>query len=418
MPQDPGVYIFLGEDRNVLYVGKALNLKKRVSSYFTKKDLDPKTRTLVDQIKKIKTIPVNSELESLILEANLIKKYKPKYNARLTDDKSYIQIKITIADNTPKVLLSRREDDGKSAYFGPFPSSADVKLVLSLIRKIFPFQGVLNHQKRYCLYFHLGLCPCPPMFKDDAELKEYRKNIKRIIQFLEGKTKKVITGLEKERGKLSKNENFEKASDLQKKIDAISLITTRFYMPFEFERNPNLRKQVIKEGLKHLQSQLNKNGVKVNSLTRIECYDISNISGVHATGSMVVFVNGEKDSGSYRRFRIKRPPRVVPNDFAMIGEVLGRRLNHDEWELPNLIIIDGGKGQVSSAKKIIDEKKLSIPVIGIAKKEETLITSDLKPVKLNKNSPAIILVRRIRDEAHRFAINYHKKLRSKYLFAN
>ncbi|OGH47086.1 MAG: hypothetical protein A3A51_02460 [Candidatus Levybacteria bacterium RIFCSPLOWO2_01_FULL_39_10] len=415
MPEGPGVYIFLEGGREVIYVGKAVNLRKRVSSYFTKKEQDPKTKILVSLVSFIKTITVESELESLILEANLIKKYAPKYNMRLTDGKSYIRIKITVKDKNPKVLLARAEDDGKSLYFSPYPTSSDVKLVLKLIRKIFPYQSVLNHPKRYCLYYHLGLCPCPPMFKTDLESKSYRKDIKRITKFLEGKSKALIRDLEKERDIESKRENFEKAQKLQKKITAINSVTQNYYSPYEYEMNPDLVKLIRKNQLIMLKSVLNNSGVGVYDLARIECFDISNISGKYATGSMVVFKNGEKDKPSYRRFKIKNPPKTVPNDFAMMQEVIRRRLNHPEWQTPDLIIVDGGKGQVSSSLKVLNEANVQIPLVGIAKREEIIIASDLKEIKIDKNSPALLLVRRIRDEAHRFAITYHRKLRSKYL---
>jgi len=375
-----------------------------------------KTQALVEKIKKIKTITVNSELEAFLLEANLIKKYNPKYNARLTDGKTYIRAKITIGEKIPKVLLARREESKNSIYFGPFPSSNDLRIVLKLIRRIFPYQGVVNHPKRYCLYYHLGLCPCPPMFTTSQELKDYRKNIRHIVQFFEGQTKKIIKELENERDRESGREQFEKASDVQRKIDAIEFITSPRRSPFEYEQNPNLRTDIRNKELKELQKALETNGVKLGNLTRIECFDISNIGGVHATGSMVVFINGEKDSSEYRRFQIKRPPKVIPNDFAMMREVVRRRLNHRDWQFPDLIIVDGGKGQISSVNKALFEINLEVPVIGIAKREELVITSDFKTIRLPRNSDALILVRRIRDEAHRFAITYHRKLRSRYLF--
>ncbi len=399
-------------------MGKAKNLKKRVSTYFTNKDLGEKTAVLVSKIKTIKTISVDSELESLLLEANLIKKYNPRYNSRLTDGKAYILVRITAKDTIPKVLLARRIDDKKSVYFGPFPSSNDVKLVLKLIRPIFPYQSVLNHAKRYCLYYHLGLCPCPPMFKSEEETKNYKKNIRHVIQFFEGNTKEIIKELEEEREEFSKNEDFENAALIQKKINAVNQVTQKKHNPFEYVDNPNLRRDLRTRETDELIDALNKNGVAVKKLERIECYDISNITGKFATGSMVVFTNGEKDSSSYRRFKIKRPPVVVPNDFAMMREVIKRRLNHSEWGNPDLIIVDGGKGQVSSAGKAMFESNMDIPIIGIAKREELLITSDFKVIRLHRTSPALNLVKRIRDEAHRFAITYHKKLRSKYMIAS
>jgi len=414
---DPGVYIFRSEDGEVLYVGKAKNLKRRVSSYFQNKDLGEKTKVLVSKIKTIETIRVDSELESLLLEANLIKKYDPRYNAKLTDGKAYILARITAKDSAPKILLARRNEDKNSIYFGPFPSSNDLKVVLKLIRKIFPYQSVNNHPKRYCLYYHLGLCPCPPMFTNSEQTKEYKKTVRHIIQFFEGNTKDIIHELENERGELSKNENFEEAAEIQKKIDSIIMITSRKHNPFEYEINPNLRADLRSNETEELKKVLNENGVNVAKLDRVECYDISNISGIHAVGSMVVFTNGEKDRSNYRRFKIKRPPKVVPNDFAMMREVITRRLDHKEWGIPDLIIVDGGKGQISSAKKALFDQNCEIPLIGIAKREELLITSDFNVIRLPRTSHALNLVKRIRDEAHRFAITYHKKLRSKYLLS-
>lgn len=399
-------------------MGKAKNIRKRVSSYFLNKDLGTKTQALVENINKIKTINAESELESLLLEANLIKKYNPKYNIRLTDGKSYIRARITLGETLPKVLLARREKDPKSIYFGPFPSSNDLKVVLKLIRKIFPYQSVLNHPKRFCLYYHLGLCPCPPMFTKIEQNKEYKKNIRHIIQFLNGDVKKIIKELEKERDSESRMENFENASEIQKKIDSIRIITTPRRSAFEYEQNPNLRTDIRNAEVNELINKLSENGVNIKKLERIECYDISNISGKFATGSMVVFIQGEKDSNEYRRFKIKRPPRVIPNDFAMMREVIKRRFGHPEWPFPDLVIVDGGKGQISSANKALFEMNIQVPLIGIAKREELLITSDFKVIRLPRTSEALTLVKRIRDEAHRFAITYHRKLRNKYLLAS
>ncbi|MBI2420665.1 MAG: GIY-YIG nuclease family protein [Candidatus Levybacteria bacterium] len=219
MPTNPGVYIFLNNKGEVLYVGKAKNLKTRVSSYFqNKSELGPKTRILVSQVKNIKTISVDSEIESLLLEANLIKKHSPKYNSRLTDGKSYPYIRIT-KDRFPAVLVVRRDDDKKSIHFGPFPNSSALYLVLKTVRRIFPFQSVKHHSKKMCLYNHLGLCPCPPIFKTEKELKEYKKDINRLVKFLRGNKNLVLRDLEKEREGFSKNQEFEEAAKLQAQID-------------------------------------------------------------------------------------------------------------------------------------------------------------------------------------------------------
>src|ERR1700722_4387575 len=235
LPTKAGVYVYSDKDGNILYVGKANDLKSRVSSYFVKSaQLGPRTKVMVSQIDKITITIVESELEALLLEAFYIKKYKPKYNARLTDNKSYLRIRITVKDNYPRVLLARTEENNDSIYFGPFPSASAVKLVLKTIRRVFPFVSVRNHPKRICLYHHLGLCPCPPMF-DSPELKQiYRKNIKGLIRILEGESRNIMKELEKERDVFSKNEEFEKALTLQKKINALSLITTPFHRPAEY----------------------------------------------------------------------------------------------------------------------------------------------------------------------------------------
>ena len=389
-----------------------MSLKKRISSYFLNKDLGEKTKALVSQIRKIKTISTESEVEAFLLEERLVKKYKPRFNISLKDDKAYPLLKITTEDKYPAILIVRKKDDIKSLYFGPYTSANSLKTVLKIIRRIFPYQSVARHGNRLCLYYHLDLCPCPSVTDD----QNYKKTIKRIILFLKGNTKKVIKDLEKERDKLSKKLDFENASLLQKKIDAINLITSPFYKPFVYEENPNFKSDVLQQELNSLIQILNENKVNVKKLERIECYDISNISGKSATASMVVLKNGEKDTGSYRRFKIRGFYNNKANDFAMLSEVLKRRFNHNEWPFPDLLVVDGGKGQVSSVLKVLSKLNVEIPLIGLAKKEETIITSALKEIKLPKSSKALLLIIKIRDEAHRFAITYHKKLRSKLIF--
>jgi excinuclease ABC subunit C len=409
LPTVSGVYQFLDEKGSVIYVGKAKNLRSRVSSYFSSKDLGEKTKKLVSQIRQINTIEVTSEIEAFLLEERLIKKFRPIYNIRLIDGKSYLGLKITIKDEYPKVLLTRKVEDDGSIYFGPFTSSASLKTVLKLVRKIFPYQSVLNHPNSLCLYNHLKLCPCPTVTHD----KKYKKEINNLIDFLNGETKKVIKSLEKERNEFSKTQNYESSRLIQNKIDAINLITSPIYKPFEYEENPNLRSDVINQQLNELKIILNDNNVPVGNLARVECYDISNISGKNATGSMVVFTNGEKDTSNYRRFKIKKNYNDLPNDFAMMQEVLQRRLKHTDWPKASLIIIDGGKGQISSVSEVFKINNYNVPFIGLAKREEIIVTPEFKEIKLGINSKPLQFIMRIRDEAHRFAITYHRKLRSK-----
>ncbi|MGH7245478.1 MAG: hypothetical protein ACREGI_00925 [Candidatus Levyibacteriota bacterium] len=395
-------------------MGKAKSLKDRVSSYFTSKDLYGKTKLLVEQIYRIKIVVVQSELESLILEANLIKKYIPKYNIRLRDGKEYPLIRIT-GGEFPAVLTARREEDPASTYFGPFPNATAMREVLRYLRRIFPYQSVLNHQKKICLYHHLGLCPCASAIATLDAKKEYKKTIRHIKEFLRGKTKKVLDFLEKDRNSESKKEHFENANILQQQIDKINIITHPFHKPFEYETNPNLTQDLREIEMEELRIILGQHNVYVSSLKRIECYDISNTQGTNATGSMVVFTNGEKDGANYRKFKIIQ--KKGPNDFAMMAEVFARRLKHTEWQYPDLFIVDGGKGQISSAKKVLDANSITIPLVGLAKRNEIIITSDFREIRLPKKNHALQLVMRIRNEAHRFAITYHKKIRSRITFS-
>lgn len=412
------MYLFLNGKNDVIYVGKAKNLRNRVAQYFTKTiNLEQKTSLLVSEIKKIKAVQVNSEIESLLLEANLIKKYSPYYNIKLTDGKSYPMIKIT-KDKSPKVLIVRKIDENQktkgSLYFGPYPNTQSMYIVLKILRRIFPFQSVNNHAKRICLYNHLNLCPCPPMFKSKNEINQYRKSVRYIIRFLKGDIMNVTSDLEKERNEFSKNESYENAAEIQRKIDAINHITQKVYHPFEYEENPNLRVDLRNKELEDLKNNLQRNGVNVSQPSKIECFDISNTAGKLSVGSMVVFINAEKKTSLYRRFKIN-PKIEGPNDTSMIKSVISRRLKHPEWEYPDLIIVDGGKGQVGSAMKVLIEQGLNIPLIGLAKRNEIIITEEFREIILKRGSDGLNLIMRIRDEAHRFAITYHKTLRSKYL---
>lgn len=376
---------------------------------------------MVSQIAKIEVTIVESEIESLLLEAYFIKKFQPKYNIRMTDGKSYPLIQITLSEKYPSVLFARKPEESNSVYFGPFPSSGSVKSVLRLLRRAFPYVSVRNHPNRVCLYHHLGLCPCPQVFGGEEVRKEYKKSIKKLIGVLEGKSQRILRELERERDGLMKQEAFESAQKTQKQIDALSYITQPFRQGFEYDVNPNLRTDLRQEELNALSGTLTEHGLFLNKLDKIECYDISNIQGTNATGSMVVFVGGEKESNLYRKYKIQR--ESTPDDFASMEEVLTRRLKHTEWDYPDLIVVDGGKGQISAALKALEKYNLRIPLIGLAKREETIVIPRIEEgesyakefieVSLSKESPGIILLRRIRDEAHRFAITYHRKLRSK-----
>lgn len=249
---------------------------------------------------------------------------------------------------------------------------------------------------------------------DSEELrKEYLKSINHIIDFLNGKIKKVINDLKRDRDKASNDLEFERANSIQEKIDAIIISTDPATRLFEKNIDPNLEKDKAFKSINKLLSEFRNHNIPIKDLRRIECYDISNISGQFATGSMAVFANGEKNTSLYRKFKIRFNSK--PDDFAMLKEMVARRLTHKEWQIPSLIVVDGGKGQVSVIAKLLKDLKLNIPLIGLAKREEEIVTSNLNLVKISKNSPALHLLMRIRDEAHRFALSYHRKLRLKNL---
>jgi excinuclease UvrABC nuclease subunit len=265
------------------------------------------------------------------------------------------------------------------------------------------------------LYYHLGLCPC--VLVNTQSIEEYKRNLRSLGKFLGGKKEEVIKALVKERDTFSKNEDFENSALVQERINRINLITSETYDPFHYMDKPDFYFERIEKEVLSL-IEILKPFYALKSLKRIECYDISNISGTNATGSMVVFENGDKSSKEYRRFKIKT--KSTPDDFHMMKEMLGRRLNNETWPEPDLLVIDGGKGQVGSALKALANINKRIPVIGLAKREEIIVVPiktqsgvEFEEIKLPHSTPGINLLRRIRDEAHRFAITYHRLLRKK-----
>lgn len=406
LPNEPGVYKFFDSQNRLLYVGKAISLKKRVASYFVNKNLGLKTNLLVAKIKHVKYIKVFSEFEALLLEAQLIKDNQPFFNSVAKDDKSPLYIKIT-ADNVPLVYTARRPKKSRGDFIkGPFTSAKTTRDVLKIIRKIFPYCHHKN-PKKPCLYVHLGLCPYP--YQSESSKTLYIKNIQNIKKLLSAKSKSVARNLTKDMVVFAKTQKFEKANNIKRQIEKIEYVQTNYHAPKDFLEMPTLVDDLSMQKLKALQ--------KILKLTktpkRIECYDISNISGKNATGSMIVFVNGRPQKSDYRRFKIK--VLTTPNDYEMLKEVLGRRFKIT-WPDPHLIVIDGGKGQLSLAQEIIKKYKKNIPVISLAKRFEEIYTDPKSlPISLPKEDPARQIVQALRDEAHRFAITYHRLLRSKQM---
>ena len=414
LPETPGVYIFFSQTKPI-YIGKAINLKRRVSSYFDL-HLEPKTAGMVKNAEELSFIKVSSELESLLLEAKLIRLYMPKYNIAAKDDKHPLYIQLT-KEKYPRVITIRKVDLDKYpaiSTYGPVPSSTNVRSVLKMIRRIFPYS---DHKigKRPCIYSHIWLCnPCPNIIETSTnkvqikiDIKKYLKNIRNIKSILDGHIDKVTSSLHKEMAVASKNQSFEIAAQIRDQIERVEYIT-RPQMPIDFYmQNPNLVEEVRDKELKELKKIIQVSGIKIlNSLKRIECFDIAHLAGTNATASMVTYINGEADKNYYRHFRIRQ--LKGSSDTDSLKEVIKRRLKHlDDWGVPNLIIVDGGVGQVNAFNSILLSSNIIIPVIGIAKKPDRLIVNNHK-IKLQGR--VLQLVTRIRDEAHRFARSYHHKL--------
>lgn len=436
LPSQPGVYKFLNSAGKVIYVGKAKILKHRVASYFQNNLLlGSKTQALVSRITALETIKTESELEAIILEAELIKKFKPKYNIALKDDKSHLYIvfrnDLVELDNQkvllPKIITARKTDLKKSDYyFGPYPHANTAKYIINVIRKVFPYRDCsLSKFNRYktlkkpCLYGHMHMCrgPCAGYIS----VEQYKKEVNRIKTFLKGGSKKIVREFEKQMLLSSKSLEYEKAAQYRNILAKFDYVRANFKTAEKYIENPNLVHDTAASSLAELQSIL-PNLTKYPA--RIECYDISNISGKDSVGSMVVATNGLIDKSEYKRFKIKT--KNSPDDFAMLYEVLERRLKRElsddpktkKWSLPDLIVLDGGKAQVSVVSTLLKALNCRVALIGLAKRYETIVyMEDEKLIELvvPKNNEGLKLLIKLRDEAHRFAQRYHHYLRSKQI---
>lgn len=398
------MYLYYDDKGTVIYVGKAKNLRNRVRGYFTRDNVSgQKTQLLVSQIVSIKTIPTDSEFDALLLEATLIRKYLPKYNVVARDDKSPLYIVITFDEPLPRVLFSRKrelENHARRAVFGPFQSARVTHQLMESVRKIIPYCTQKYRDGHPCFYTHIGLCnPCPSSIKTKKLASVYRNNLFKISLFLSGRAQRVRTIIEKQMRDSADRMDFELAGEYKKQLDALTMLLTHRFDPTMYTDTTGQRLSEL-AGILH-----------VSSLKRIECIDISTLQGKWSTGSLVVFTDGIPDTDEYRRFRIKAAG--IPNDVAMMAEVINRRFSHPEWTVPNLLVVDGGKGQVTAAKHA------PVPVVGLAKRFEEIIVPDgrgFRVIRLSPSSPALQLVQHIRDEAHRFAKRYHTHLRGRYEF--
>ncbi len=411
LPTTPGVYFFKDKKGQIIYIGKASILKRRVSSYFAKNHKDQKTPILVENIADITWIETVSEVDALFLESEFIKRHKPLYNVREKDDKNFIFIRITMQDDFPTVSLVRRPADDKSRYFGPFVQSYGVRQALRHLRKVFPYFVKDKHKYSSKLEYQIGVLPRPDISKSD-----YRKQIRKLVLVLEGKSTQLIDQLQKDIGKLSKKRSYEEAAELRNQFLALKALNSR--VVFGGDEKIALG---VDSALFELAELL---GLK-KAPRRIECYDISNFAGGDSVSSMVVFSDGLPDTKAYRHFKMRTRG---PNDFAMMQETLTRRFSerNKAWPKPDLIIVDGGKGQLSSSKKTLDSMDVKVLTVGLAKRFETLVidSNDISSsTSLRKeggyymynfeaNSALLHLLQRVRDEAHRFAVGYHTHLRS------
>ena len=541
VPEQPGCYLYYDKDGEIIYVGKAKNLKRRVYSYFHKQHENPKTTILVSQIEKLEYIITDSEVEALILESHLIKKHKPKYNILLKDDKKYPYFLITDED-FPRIQIVRKKNlnPDKGRFYGPYTDVGAMYATLDFLKRLFPLKQCKTPKfsNRPCLYYHIGKCLAPCQGKVTPE--EYQKLIQQVELFLSGKQKELLKEIQAQMQKYSDEQQFEKAAkmrdsylDLQKTLerqkvvyentklneDIIAVLyedgilaivimmiregrlidkkdftyfvdnidKTEYFETFFRDYYTGLKlefpdriiskdleevgeKELYQDWLRVLSGKkitINYGGGKYKELyelalknarnllenaklkkmaqirddfnevgsylaeklhlsnfpNRIECYDISHIQGTNTVASMVVFQNGLPKKSAYRKFKV-RMTEGKPDDFLSMKEVLSRRLSRlgePKWEKPDLIIIDGGKGQLSSVMQIVEDMgikigKNGIDFVSLAKREEEVfLPHQSKSILLPRDSNALYLIQRIRDEAHRFAITYHRDLRSKDL---
>lgn len=541
LPTNPGCYIYKDRDATVIYVGKAINLRNRVRSYFQKSsNHSPKTKRLVQNIADMEWIVTDTELEALILECNLIKKHRPKYNIRLRDDKHYPYLQLTMSEPFPRLLVTRRVKQGDgNKYFGPFTNSHAVWESVNLVYKLFPLvtcrkRWTNTENQKPCLYHHMGRCPEAPC-AGLADKERYGQAVREAELFLSGRQERLIQELEHKMEAAAEDLQFERAAKLRDQIASIRTIVERqkvvsttagdqdvmavvsddagacvqmffirggkligqehfllegtdgeggiqeatseflkqyyqdaSFVPGEILLPTHVEEMVIieswlrqKKGAK-VTIQVPERGEKKrlidlaatnarialdqikahsaaeqsrvdtalrqlseylempeNRLTRIEAYDNSNVQGRYAVGGMIVFEQGKPRKSEYRRFKIEQS-EGDPNDFAMMFEMLSRRFNQMSEDNPkfsaepSLILIDGGKGQLSSAQAAMKQFGYDFPMIGLAKQFELVyVPGRNEPIELPRNSPALFLLQRIRDEVHRYAITYHRNVRGR-----
>jgi excinuclease ABC subunit C len=433
LPHAPGVYLYKDGNGKIIYIGKAKDLYRRVHQYFQHTDdIDSKTRILVENIRDIQIIQTVCEFDALLLEAQLIHTHTPKYNIILKDDKSPLYILLAFSEQMPHVYMVRRNELSNMKQigdieFGPFQSAKTVRTLMRQLRHVVPYCTQKKRNGKPCFYTHIGLCaPCPSAIlsvgnvpDNNDQIRTYRNNIYRLRDILSGKSSSVLSFMESEMQRLAEEEQFEKAAETKNHIEQLRSMLQKRYDPSVYSETYDSFTPLVQKELDYLGLVLRPYIPALQSLHRIECIDISNIGGIWATGSLVVLIDGKIDTSLYKRFKIRVSGQA--NDFAMIEEVTLRRFSHPDWLFPDLFIVDGGKGQVQAALQALKTKNLHIPVVGLAKRYEEIVlpvNKSFKILRVSPENPALHIVERIRDEAHRFALSYHKLLRKKALNLN
>jgi len=420
LPLEPGVYQFYDQSKQIVYIGKAVNLRRRVLSYWQNyRQLTPAKQQLVDSVAAIKWQETDSEIEALLLEASLIKKHQPKYNIIWRDDKRYIYIAIS-ADTFPRVYLTRKLLSS-GQFFGPFTSVQAARETLKAIRKVWPYRSCRAMPKRACLYYQLGQCPgpCQELITPSA----YQKNIHQLSLFLQGKKQLVVKRMQAELDKYTQELNNKLKSEDRTAVEQ-KIISLNWQLQ-------QINKVLATSGVLSLEERYANDVVELGKILGIrkpprciEGYDVSNLYGAQAVGSLVVFVDGEASPSDYKRFKLGGDSANL-GDVPLLREMFRRRLAHDDWLKPDLIIIDGAKAQVNAVYNLLKQAGWDVPVIGLAKDrglrsaralDKVYFPGESQPLQLSLNSPALFLLKRVRNEAHRFAISFHRQRRAKELW--
>ncbi len=423
LPNKPGVYLHKNSSGEVIYVGKAINLRQRVNQYWQKSShlASSKTAVLASDSVKVDYIETLGEIDALFLESELVKRYMPKFNVELRDDKSATYVRIPYQDPIPAVSFTRSPKGDGATYVGPFYSAGPVYEAMRTLRRALPYSTHTKLPKKPCLHFQMGLCPGPET--EDFNVKKYRANLKKLEQVLKGERENIIIDIERRMNKAAKEQNFELAARLRNQLRSLQRVGRIKLKDTEVLGSD--------QALTELHKLL---GIR-NIPKHIEGFDISHMSGSNVVASQVVFKNGVSSKTDYRNYKITNQQN---NDFESMADVISRRfkqVNIEKWGTPDLILIDGGKGQLGSAQLAVPE--VLTPMFGLAKQFEQVIIKkdDLKfsldfkfaaktnriisdegdfyVISFSKKDPIRLLLERIRNEAHRFAVRYHSKLKEK-----